>query len=112
MNTENPVLRPYPSPLSCMMQVAVALAKGIDVPHGSDAGEAAEGFAAALMQAWGVGEAGCNDGAVLLLSLQPRQVCSYIFSSPLQTGDAETMCRVGTRPSMFCIAHALHTCAL
>ena len=70
---ESPLLTAFTS-CSCMSQVAVALAKGIDVPPGSDAGTAAEGFAAALMQAWGVGEAGCNDGAVLLLSQQPRQV--------------------------------------
>ncbi len=59
--------------------MAVALANATDVPPGSDAGAAAQAFAARLMDAWGVGEAGCNDGAVLLLSQQPRQVLTHLF---------------------------------
>lgn len=45
------------------------------MPPGADEGEAAERFAAELMDRWGVGDASCNDGVLLLLTLQPRQVC-------------------------------------
>ncbi len=45
------------------------------MPPGADEGEAAEQFAAELMDRWGVGDASCNDGVLLLLTLQPRQVC-------------------------------------
>lgn len=57
-----------------MHQVAVALAKEIELPGRQEPGAAAEAMAARLMDAWGVGEAGCNDGTVLLLSQRPRQV--------------------------------------
>ena len=58
-----------------MCQVAVALAKEIELPRaGQEPGAAAEAMAARLMDSWGVGEAGCNDGTVLLLSQRPRQV--------------------------------------
>ena len=45
------------------------------MPQGADEGEAAQQFAAELMDRWGVGDAWCNDGVLLLLTLQPRQVC-------------------------------------
>ena len=45
------------------------------MPQGAEEGEAAEQFAAELMDRWGVGDASCNDGVLLLLTLQPRQVC-------------------------------------
>ena len=44
------------------------------MPQGADEGAAAENFAADLMDKWGVGDASCNDGVLLLLTLQPRQV--------------------------------------
>ena len=55
-------------------QVAFVAARSIVVPRGADEGESAEQFAAALMDKWGVGDASCNDGVLLLLTLQPRQV--------------------------------------
>lgn len=58
------------------VQVAFAAAKSMAVPRGVDEGSAAEGFAADLMNIWGVGDAACNDGVLLLLTLQPRQVSS------------------------------------
>ena len=44
------------------------------MPAAADEGRAAEDFAASLMDKWGVGDGACNDGVLLLLSLQPRQV--------------------------------------
>ena len=44
------------------------------MPAAADEGGAAEDFAASLMDKWGVGDGACNDGVLLLLSLQPRQV--------------------------------------
>ena len=46
----------------------------LEVGSGSSAAEAAASFARALMDAWGVGASGCNDGTVVLLSRQDRQV--------------------------------------
>ena len=56
------------------VQVGVAATRSIAVPSAADEGGAAEDFAASLMDKWGVGDAACNDGGLLLLSLQPRQV--------------------------------------
>ena len=56
------------------VQVAVAATRSIAVPAAADEGGAAEDFAASLMDKWGVGDGACNDGVLLLLSLQPRQV--------------------------------------
>ncbi len=44
------------------------------MPAAADEGRAAEDFAASIMDKWGVGDGACNDGVLLLLSLQPRQV--------------------------------------
>ena len=44
------------------------------MPAAADEGRSAEDFAASLMDKWGVGDGACNDGVLLLLSLQPRQV--------------------------------------
>ena len=49
--------------------------------------EAAEDFAASLFQKWGVGEASCGNGAILLLSLEDRQV-TFVPASP----EAEISC--------------------
>ncbi len=62
--------------IMCSGQVAVALAKSTDLSGGTSTGEAAEQFARKLMDAWGVGDAQCNDGIVLFLSKEPRQVTS------------------------------------
>ena len=56
------------------VQVAVAATRSIAVPAAADEGRAAEDFAASLMDKWEVGDGACNDGVLLLLSLQPRQV--------------------------------------
>jgi len=52
----------------------VALAKKIELSEAVEEGKAAEAFAQSLMDSWGVGDAHCNDGVVLLLSQDPRQV--------------------------------------
>lgn len=62
---------PRPTP---GFQVAVAVMDRLEVASGSSSAEAAASFARALMDAWGVGAAGCNDGTVVLLSRQDRQV--------------------------------------
>lgn len=56
------------------VQVAVALAKKIKLSEAIEEGKAAEAFAQSLMDSWGVGDAHCNDGVILLLSQDPRQV--------------------------------------
>ena len=61
--------------------MACAATRSIAVPQGADEGEAAENFAADLMDKWGVGDASCNDGVLLLLTLHPRQVG---LSTPLR----------------------------
>ncbi len=60
--------------------MAVALAKKNDLSGGTSTGEAAERFAQKLMDAWGVGDAQCNDGVVLFLSKEPRQVTPPSFN--------------------------------
>lgn len=64
-----PAPRPTPG-----YQVAVAVMEKLHVAGGSTPADAAAAFAAALMDGWGVGAAGCNDGTVLVLSRQDRQV--------------------------------------
>ena len=71
-----PILEPRSMTAPCdTVQVAFAAARSIAVSPEADEGEAAEHFAAELMDRWGVGDASCNDGVLLLLTLQPRQVC-------------------------------------
>lgn len=50
---------------------------------GQDPAEAAQSFAKALHDAWGVGDAQCNNGVLLLLSIGDRQVlhCSLLQHS-------------------------------
>lgn len=55
-------------------QVAVALVDKLAVKDGLDAASAAAAFAKGVMDAWGVGAAGCNDGTVLVLSRLDKQV--------------------------------------
>mmetsp|Transcript_584 Transcript_584/g.1863 ORF Transcript_584/g.1863 Transcript_584/m.1863 type:complete len:236 (-) Transcript_584:509-1216(-) len=55
-------------------QVAVALMSSMEVPSGTTV-EAESGiFAQRLMDAWGVGEAACNNGVLLLLSRDDRRM--------------------------------------
>ena len=60
------------------------------MPAAADEGRAAEDFAASLMDKWGVGDGACNDGVLLLLSLQPRQVA---FPATLLISGPSTACR-------------------
>jgi uncharacterized membrane protein YgcG len=55
-------------------QVAVALMRRFQVEESEDAGAAAARFARELHAAWGVGSAACNNGVLLLLSADDRQV--------------------------------------
>lgn len=57
-------------------QVAVAVMRTMDVPSGQDAAAEAQLFAKALHDAWGVGLRECNNGVLLLLSVDDRQVSS------------------------------------
>jgi len=54
--------------------VAVALMQAMQLQAGRSAAEQAEVFARQLHGNWGVGRAGCDDGVLLLLSVQDRQV--------------------------------------
>ena len=58
------------------MQVAVAVMKSFQrAPDGAeDAGAAAGALAKALHDAWGVGLSECDNGALLLLSVEDRQL--------------------------------------
>ena len=56
------------------LQVAVALMRKMDLRAGESPEEGAARFARQLFDAWGVGDAGCNNGVLLLLALQDRQV--------------------------------------
>lgn len=55
------------------VQVAVALMQKMQNP-GSDASASAERFAKALHDAWGVGHQACNNGVLLFLAVQDRQI--------------------------------------
>jgi uncharacterized membrane protein YgcG len=81
--------------------VAVALMKAFELPPGIEAADHALSFAKRLHDAWGVGSPVCNNGVLLLMALDNRQV--YIStggraprapacasSSPAQTPSATT----------------------
>lgn len=60
-------------------QVALAAMSRLDLSSSSSssprsAGDAAAAFAARVMDDWGVGREGCDDGVVVLLSKEDRQV--------------------------------------
>jgi hypothetical protein len=55
----------------------------MEVPAGATPAQAAHDFAKALHERWGVGDAACNNGVLLLLAVENRQV--YI-----STGTGET----------------------
>ena len=55
-------------------QVAVAVMESMAVPEGESPAAQAASFAKALHDAWGVGDAACNNGVLLLLAVQDRQV--------------------------------------
>lgn len=57
-------------------QVAIALMSKFEAAGGVDAAATAKAFARALHDSWGVGEAACQNGVLLLLSIGDRQ--SYI----------------------------------
>jgi uncharacterized membrane protein YgcG len=63
-----------------LLQVAVALIDKMQIV-GSSAEEAARQFATQLFDSWGVGDAECNNGIVLLLSRQDRQAGSRPHST-------------------------------
>eukprot|EP00891_Asterochloris_glomerata_P009350 jgi/Astpho2/9350/fgenesh1_pg.00142_%23_25_t len=54
--------------------VAVALMQRMHVPAGRSAQEQAEVFAETVHNSWGVGDAACSNGVLLLLSVQDRVV--------------------------------------
>lgn len=56
-------------------QVALATLARLDLSAtSSSAADATEEFASSLMDLWGVGHAGCDDGVVVVLSKEDRQV--------------------------------------
>ena len=63
-------------------QVALAALGRLDLSSSgsSSASDAAEEFAAGIMDLWGVGHAGCDDGVVIVLSREDRQVGFLFFS--------------------------------
>lgn len=71
-------------------QVAFALTRRIEGmakkkkdPHGRS-----EAFAKHIHDTWGVGHAACNDGIVLFLSLDDREVRCYCAPAPWLAGSA------------------------
>lgn len=59
----------------CVLQIAVALVKSMKLQRGRDEAEQAAAFAKAIHQKWGVGASTCDNGLVLFLSKDDRQVC-------------------------------------
>jgi hypothetical protein len=55
-------------------QVAVAVVPAMKLKQGEEPAAGAERFARALMAAWRVGAAGCDDGVLIFLSVSDRQV--------------------------------------
>lgn len=66
------LLLPVPLPPCHFVQVAVALMRGMVFT--GDAGVAAGKFARRLHDLWGVGDARCNNGVLLLVSIKDRQI--------------------------------------
>ena len=58
----------------CAMQIAVALVKAMKLQNGRNEAQQAEFFAKSLHDSWGVGDATCNNGLLLFLSKDDRQV--------------------------------------
>ena len=48
--------------------------RNMEVPAGATPAMAAQDFAKAIHERWGVGDAACNNGVLLLLSVGDRQV--------------------------------------
>ena len=84
------------------MQVAVAVMRKMEVPAGATPAQAAHDFAKALHERWGVGDAACNNGVLLLLAVEDRQV--YISTG---TGEKSCSCCVDLYkcrgPGVFCM---------
>ena len=59
--------------IQSLLQVTVALMEKMEVLDGSPQ-QVAQDFAVQLFNAWGVGDAGCQNGLLLFLSKQDRQV--------------------------------------
>lgn len=57
-----------------LLQVAVAVLRKMDLGQGEAPAEAAQAFARALHDAWGVGDPACQNGVLFLLAVDDRQV--------------------------------------
>lgn len=55
-------------------EIGVALVKNMDYSEGETSAESAQRFAKFLHNDWGVGKRECNDGAVIFLSVNDRQI--------------------------------------
>lgn len=55
-------------------QVAVAVVQRMQMAPASIPADVAENFATELHDRWGVGDAACHNGVLLLLAVQDRQV--------------------------------------
>ena len=85
----------------CVSQVAVALMQAMQLQAGRNSAQQAEAFARQLHNAWGVGRAGCNDGVLLLLSVQDRQVrLSRILRAMSEVRTATAVFRFGQRTAV------------
>ena len=67
------------------MQVAVALMQRMRVPAGRTAQQQAGVFAETVHNTWGVGDAACSNGVLLLLSVQDRVVRAPVWLFGVQT---------------------------
>lgn len=77
----------HPAPVlyDFLLQIAVALMHKMDRAKHADKTAAAQAFAKALHDAWGVGNPACQNGVLLFLAVGNREVCyhcSYIQSVP------------------------------
>lgn len=65
-----------------LLQVGVAVLRRMKVAPAEDPEEVAAGFARYLHDSWGVGDRGCNNGVLLLVALQNRQVGRPCLPAP------------------------------
>ena len=71
------------------LQVAVAVMQRMAISQYDDAASAARKFSKALHDSWGVGDASCGDGILLLLSVEDRQVLPAPESSLALIGHSD-----------------------
>lgn len=64
--------------------------RSMGIPAGESAESEAAAFARQLHDSWGVGDAACNNGVLLLLSIGDRQVCPSVCHTALASPSRPT----------------------